>query len=487
MSIEDFDLGRLCNAHVLSIGDAVVDRFIYGSAKRISPEAPVPVLKIDRVSTMPGGVGNVGRNLSSVGVQCTLVAVVGQDAAGDELSAMLGALPKMSEHLFRAEDRPTIVKSRYIASGQQLLRVDEETTTPIPDALGRDIVTDALACLKSVDVVIMSDYGKGLMRPEIFDPIVAAAAKAGIPVIVDPKGRDYSRYAGATIVTPNIAEIYEATGILATDDDEAVRAARALMAEVDIACVLLTRSEHGMSVVPRDGEAVHLPAMVREVFDVSGAGDTVVALLAAGIGAGLSIVDAAILANHAAGIVVGKIGTAVVEPDELESAIRQKQLAEVTAKIVPHDEISAFVEQWHGQGLKVGFTNGCFDLLHPGHVSLLRQAASTCDRLVVGLNSDASVKRLKGPQRPIQDELSRALVLSALRDVDAVVIFGEDTPIELIKAVRPDVLVKGADYAINEVVGGDFVQSYGGRVALAELVPNQSTSNFVGRIKAPTA
>ncbi len=483
MSLEGFDVARLRGARVLCIGDAVIDRFVYGAAERISPEAPVPVLRVERVSSMPGGVGNVARNLSAIGAQGMLIAVTGPDREGDELAAMLGALPGLSAHLFRADDRPTIVKSRYIASGQQLLRVDEETTSPIPDELGRDIVRDLLERLNTADAVIISDYGKGLMRPDILEQVTQAAARAGVPVIVDPKGRDYAKYVGASIVTPNIAEIYEATGIQVRDDASAVLASRELMARVDIACVLLTRSAQGMSVVPRNGEAVHLPAMVREVFDVSGAGDTVVALLAAGVGAGLAVADAAMLANYAAGIVVGKVGTAVVEPDELEAALRQTQLEQVAAKIVPDDEIAAYVERWRGQGLSIGFTNGCFDLLHPGHVSLLRQAAAACDRLVVGLNSDASVKRLKGPQRPIQDELSRALVLSALRDVDAVVVFDEDTPIDLIQSVRPDVLVKGADYTISEVVGGDFVQSYGGHVVLAELTPNQSTTGVVGRIR----
>jgi len=313
--------------------------------------------------------------------------------------------------------------------------------------------------------------------------VIALARQRKVPVIVDPKGRDFRKYEGATLITPNLKELHEVTGIDARTDELVADAASALLEQVAVDGVLVTRSEQGMSYVGRGSEPVHLPTTAREVFDVSGAGDTVIATLAVAMAVRVGPVPAAKLANLAGGLVVGKVGTAVVEPHELIEAARRQEQGSKLDKLADALDVASQAARWRAEGYRVGFTNGCFDLIHPGHVSLLVQAAAQCDRLVVGLNSDASVKRLKGPERPIQDELSRALVLAALRPVDTVVIFEDDTPARLIEQIRPDVLIKGADYSAGQVVGAEFVQACGGRLFLADLTPNQSTSRMVQRMK----
>lgn len=479
------DLARhidtLSRANVLCLGDVMLDRFVYGSVERVSPEAPIPVLRVDRELPKLGGAGNVAANLVALDAACRFVSVVGGDAVGADLLALL-AREGVSDgaSIVVEAGRQTTVKTRFIAGQQQLLRTDIETVVPI--TVADRVLERVRQALPEVGGVILSDYGKGVLTDELVIQVIAEAKKVGKPVIVDPKGSDYGRYRGADLVTPNRKELAEATGLPVRTDAEVVAACRRLIETCGIGAVVATRSEQGLSVVTRE-QATHLPAEAREVFDVSGAGDTVVATLTAALSVGVDLIDAARLANLTAGIVVGKVGTAVVRTAELRSALHEQEWRHGEEKVATREEAAERAERWRLRGKRVGFTNGCFDLLHPGHISLLRQARAACDVLVVGLNSDASVKRLKGESRPVQSELARATVLASLGIVDLVVIFGEDTPEELIHAIRPDVLVKGADYTVATVVGAAFVMGYGGKVVLAELVEGQSTTNTIKRLK----
>lgn len=472
----------LAGVEVLCVGDAMLDRYVYGVVERVSPEAPIPILRIERERTMLGGAGNVVRNLAALGARVRFLSVLGDDAAGREVESLLGAEAAVSAHLVREAARETGIKSRFVAGTQQLLRADRESVRPIAAASARSLLDGLDAAIKRAGAVVLSDYGKGVLIPEVLADVIKRAHAAKRPVIVDPKASDYARYRGADLVTPNRAELGTATRLPVGDDGEIVAAAKALIGSCGFGAVLATRGSGGMSLVTKAGQVDHLAAETREVFDVSGAGDTVVATIAAALAAGFELKEAAELANVAAGIVVGKAGTAVVHGDELATALRSQALMSHEAKIVPLAQALERVETWKRQGLKIGFTNGCFDLLHPGHVSLFAQARGACDRLVVGLNGDASVTRLKGAGRPVQGDNERAIVLASLATVDLVVIFAEDTPIELIKVMRPDVLVKGADYSVSTVVGADFVQSYGGRVLLAELAPGHSTTATLARM-----
>ncbi|HYH23040.1 MAG TPA: D-glycero-beta-D-manno-heptose-7-phosphate kinase [Azospirillum sp.] len=480
------DLARhidsLSSARVLCVGDVMLDRFVYGAVDRVSPEAPIPVLRIERESAMLGGAGNVAANVMALGAACRFVSVIGDDAAGAELRRLVATELGGDGGMVAQPGRQTTVKSRFIGGRQQLLRADAETVAPIAADSANLVSGMVRDALYDVGAVILSDYGKGTLTDKLLARVIAVARTAGLPVVVDPKGSDYRRYKGASVVTPNRKELMEATGMPADSDDQVVAACRRIIETCGIDAVLATRSERGMSVVTKDGLVAHLPAEAREVFDVSGAGDTVVATLTSALSAGVPLEDAARLANLAAGIVVGKVGTAVVRAPELLEALHTQEWRHGEAKVATREQAAECAERWRLRGKRVGFTNGCFDLLHPGHVSLLSQAKAACDVLVVGLNSDESVQRLKGPTRPVQSETARATVLASMAPVDLVVIFGEDTPEQLIRALRPDVLVKGADYTIDTVVGADFVQSYGGKVVLAELVAGQSTTNTIKRM-----
>ncbi|AJD54231.1 MULTISPECIES: D-glycero-beta-D-manno-heptose-7-phosphate kinase [Thalassospira] len=473
---------QLPNAKVLCIGDVMLDRFVYGSVTRISPEAPIPIIRVERESAMLGGAGNVARNATALGASVRFLSLVGDDLPGREVMEYVANDKGVEPYIQIERNRPTTIKTRYIAGGQQLLRSDNETTATLAAPTISNLSALAAQLAPDVSAIILSDYGKGVLHGDVVAATIAAARKAGKPVIVDPKGTDYSIYRGATVVTPNRAEAQAATGIDIQSDEDAIAAATKIITECGIENVLLTRSQDGMTLVTSKGEATHLPTEAREVFDVSGAGDTVVACLASAIAGGASLSDAARIANVAAGIVVGKIGTAVVYPDELISVLHHHDLMIGEAKLMPLDRMVDRVERWRRKGYKVGFTNGCFDLLHPGHLSLLQQARSNCDRLIVGLNSDASVKRLKGEARPVQSEAARAAVLGSLETVSGVVIFGEDTPITVIEALKPDILVKGADYTIDKVVGANIVQGYGGKVVLANLADGFSTTSTIARI-----
>ncbi len=475
---------------VLVLGDIMLDRYVYGAVERISPEAPIPVLRVERERIMPGGAGNVARNVAALGAGVTLVGLVGDDEAGRTLARLLADEPAVEQALVTDAGRQTTQKTRFVAGTQQLLRMDGETTAWASAAAARRLLEAFDRHLGAADVVVLSDYAKGALSDPVLGGAIARAKAAGKRVIADPKSVDFRRYRGVDLLTPNRREIAAATAGTATpgeirdDDDLAADAARAVMRDCGIAAVLVTRGERGMTLVQDAGTARHLRAEAREVFDVSGAGDTTVATLAVALAAGADLATAAEFANLAAGIVVGKIGTAQVSRSDLATA-QQARAAGMSseAKIAELATALERVAAWrHAARARIGFTNGCFDLIHPGHIALLTQARSACDRLIVGLNSDASVRRLKGPDRPIQPESARATVLASLGAVDLVVLFGEDTPIELIRAIRPDVLVKGADYRADQVVGGEFVESCGGRVLLVPVVPGNSTTGTIARL-----
>ncbi len=478
-------IGDFAGRRILCVGDVMVDHSLYGEVKRLSPEAPVPVVRVTRESSDLGGAGNVARNIAALGASCAFVSIIGDDRGGQQASELLARLPQTDPYLRVAKGRETTIKNRFFSNdGHHLLRADRETVMPLTGADLADLERAAAAEIVRCDAVILSDYAKGMLTTGLAAAVIAAARAAGKPVIVDPKTSDYERYRGATIITPNRAELAEATGMAVESDAAIVAAAQVLRGRTGAAAILVTRSGEGMSLVAGDG-VYHLPAENREVADVTGAGDTVIAVFSLAVAGGASMVAAARLANIAAGIVVGRQGTAVATAADLTAALRHSGLAGAEEKIVDRATAAAKAGDWRRQGLKVGFTNGCFDLLHPGHVSLLRQARAACDRLVVGLNSDASVRRLKGETRPVQTESARATVMASLASVDLVVIFGEDTPLDLIEQVRPDVLVKGADYTRDKVVGGDFVESTGGRVVLAEVVPAFSTTATIASLKKP--
>lgn len=468
-------------ARVLCIGDVMLDGFVHGEVERISPEAPIPVLRIERESVMLGAVANVARNLVALGAEAIVLSVFGDDEAGRSITSLFGQAKGIEPHLLIDKPRITTIKTRYFSGGQQLLRADRESLAPVTDRTLEQVIRRAEALVPDCSVVVLSDYAKGVLTPKVLDKVIAAARAAGKPILVDPKGLDYTRYIGANLLTPNRRELGEATGLSIGDEEALVQAARMICGNFGIGAILATRGSEGMTLVENGKEPITLPAEAREVFDVSGAGDTVVAALAAAMATGASLADAAAIANVAAGIVVSKTGVAVATADELVAALHAQDLLVGGNKVASLARALERVEIWRRRNLRIGFTNGCFDLLHPGHISLLAQARRTCDKLVVGLNSDLSVTRLKGSGRPVQSEAARSQVLASLADVDLVVIFPEETPVALIQTLRPDVLVKGADYMKEEVVGGDIVEAYGGTVKLAELLPGFSTTETIAK------
>ena len=485
----DFDkhLTDLAGQTVLCVGDLMLDEFVYGDVSRISPEAPTPVIAVKRSELMIGGAGNVARNLVSLGTRCIFAGVVGNDEAGGELKKELAKLPLIDAHLVTDSGRRTTRKVRFVSEhhSAHMLRADWEAVSPIDSKSEDALIGHAVKAMPKAGAVVLSDYAKGALTPRVIRAVIEAANKLGKPVVVDPKGRDYSIYRGATMITPNRQELADATHSTAQTDDQVAAAASELGRALGTKAVLVTRSEAGMTLVG-EGAPVHVPAYPVRVRDVSGAGDTVVAVLAAMLAMQADFESAMRAANAAAAVVVGKRGTATLSVAELRSRILP------AASLAPEEKIvfdwallDEHLTEWRKQGLRVGFTNGCFDLLHPGHVKLLAGARVACDRLVVGLNGDASVTRLKGAGRPVQPVQSRAEVLAALEAVDLVVVFDEDTPEKLISRVRPTVLVKGSDYKREDVVGHAIVEALGGEVILVDLVPGHSTSAMVERTRAP--
>jgi D-beta-D-heptose 7-phosphate kinase/D-beta-D-heptose 1-phosphate adenosyltransferase len=475
-------MNRFHSARVLVLGDVMLDRFIYGTADRISPEAPIPVVSVQRTQNMPGGAANVARNVAALGAQCTLFGVVGADEGADQLRVELALSPSIRADLICDAARPTSLKTRYVADGQQLMRADRERKDALPPEIAQQLLARFAAAVNESDIVVLSDYAKGVLSSFVVREAIGIAQRAAKPVVVDPKSKSLSRYTGATVLTPNRLELQEASGIECLSDAQVIEGARRVLDQGICSSLVVTRGKEGMSVIGSDGNIVHLPTEAREVFDVSGAGDTVIATLALGMVSGGGIVESASLANMAAGIVVGKRGTATVTAGDIMASMPPLGRHADPLKIYSIESVLPMVREWRARGLKVAFTNGCFDLLHPGHISLLDQARRKADRLVVGLNADVSVRRLKGAGRPVQGEVARATVLAAVKSVDAVVIFASDTPLELIEALRPDVLVKGADYSLETVVGAEEVMRHGGRVVLAQLIEGFSTTDTVSRV-----
>ena len=471
---------------IVCIGDVMLDRFVYGQVTRISPEAPVPIMRRTREAAMPGGAGNVGRNLSTLGLRTALIGVVGDDPEGRQLAELLGRIDGVEADLIVMRDRPTTLKTRFVAGGQQLLRVDAEDTRAIDLTTESDIVMSLEDAAKDASLIILSDYAKGAITDNVIAAAIAAGRAHGIPVIADPKGLDFARYGEVDLLKPNAMELGQAIGLAVETDRDATEALAKAMDLLPARAIVVTRAAKGMSFVQRDEAVMHRSGEAREVYDVSGAGDTSIAALALGLAAGGSLAEAVELAIAASGIAVGKSGTATVSANELNTAL-QMGLRNGGVSHVPLETLVGQVEVWRDTNLTVGFTNGCFDILHPGHLRVLEEAKARCGRLIVGLNSDASVKRLKGPTRPVNDEASRARVLSGLSAVDAVVVFDEDTPKALIDALQPDLLVKGGDYSIETIVGADVVLARGGTVHIVPLVDGQSTTAAIERANAKPA
>ena len=473
---------HFANARVLVLGDVMLDRYVSGSASRLSPEAPIPVLRPNTTRATLGGAANVALNIATLGGLVSLIGVVGDDDAGKEVARLLSGSARIKPSLAVAPGRPTTTKTRFMVGVHQLLRLDEEVTADIDDATAADVMERFRDALLTVDVIVLSDYAKGLLTDTMLRNTITLARESGRMVIADPKRADFRAYRGANLLTPNEHEARLATHVEAADDVAADNAGQLALQSIDGEAVLVTRSAKGLTLVRRDLPALHLPTRAREVADVSGAGDTLVAALAVALGAGATLPGAAMLANITAGISVGKQGTATVSHEELLGVLHLEDLVATDRKIATREEAIQRAAAWRAQGLRVGFANGCFDLIHPGHVRLLTEARARCDRLIVALNTDESVKRLKGPSRPLQNETARATVMASLAPVDLVVLFDEDTPLELIEALRPDLLVKGADYRIDQVVGADLVQGWGGSVLLVELQAGHSTTGTISRM-----
>jgi len=472
---------RTCSIRCLVIGDLMLDEYLWGKTERISPEAPVQVVDVVREELRLGGAGNVVNNLAALGVQLAVCSVVGEDDNGRALLEEFTRRRVATDAIFHDPARRTTRKTRVVASHQQIVRLDRESRDPLTAGVEQQVCAWITANAAAFDVILLSDYLKGVLTPGVIAAVIAAAAPAGIPVLVDPKGTDFSRYRGATLLTPNRKEAEAAAGVPIRDSESLQQAAATIMEKAGLKHILITRSEEGMSLFSREGEPVHIPTVAREVFDVSGAGDTVLSALAVGIAAGMGMAEAARLANIAAGIAVGKLGTSTVSPDEIISTVSLTH-SDSDSKIKNRDVLAGIIAAEKTKGKKVVFTNGCFDLLHAGHVKYLQKARSLGDLLVLGLNSNASVRRLKGEKRPLIDEEERAHLMAALNCIDYVTIFDEDTPLELITAVKPHILAKGGDYTIDGVVGREIVESYGGRVELITFVDGKSSTNIIERV-----
>ena len=465
---------------VVCLGDVMLDRFVYGTVGRISPEAPVPVLRRNRETVMPGGAGNVARNLATLGLSAVLIGVVGDDAEGRTLAKLLGDVSRVEADLIAVRGRHTTLKTRFVAAGQQLLRVDSEEEDILNIAAEQELIAALQEEAKQAGLILISDYAKGAVSDAVIAAALQAAREADIPVIVDPKRKDLSAYGEVDVLKPNAGELALATGMPVHSDAEIEAALGVCLANSKAKSVVVTRAAKGMSVAQRGDEIHHKSGQAREVYDVSGAGDTSIAALALGLAGGGDLNAAVELAIAASGIAVGKSGTATVTALELKSALKLG-LSGGGVSHIPVETGRSQVEAWREAGLTVGFTNGCFDILHPGHLRVLEEAKARCGRLVVGLNSDESVRRLKGASRPVNSQDSRARVLSGLSVVDAVIVFDQDTPLELIEALQPDLLVKGGDYTIETIVGAGTVIDRGGSVYIVPLVDGHSTTATIAR------
>jgi D-beta-D-heptose 7-phosphate kinase/D-beta-D-heptose 1-phosphate adenosyltransferase len=488
----DFDALSLAMTRqtVLCVGDLMLDEFVYGEVSRISPEAPAPVIAVQRSETDVGGAGNVARNIASLGARCIFVGLIGEDEAGKTLKAELARESLIESVLVCDPGRPTTRKVRFVSEhfSTHMLRADWELAQPASAGVEQQLIDAILPLLPRSDIVLLSDYAKGVLTARVIRNVIDAARKLGKRVIVDPKSANLAIYRGATLIKPNRKEFAEATRSRADSENSIAEAAQDVIQLADCEAVLVTQGECGMTLVSRNGESIHVPGLPVKVRDVSGAGDTVAAALALALAAGADWETALRVANAAAAVAVGKKGAAIVTSSELRRKILPHAFLAAEEKITAAGgDLDPQLLEWRKQGLRIGFTNGCFDILHPGHVKVLTAARAACDRLIVGLNSDASVKRLKGEGRPVQDERARAEVLAALEAVDLVAIFAEDTPLRLITQIRPSVLVKGGDYTREQVVGHEIVEAGGGEVLLVDVLPGFSTTSLVKRARGGNA
>jgi D-beta-D-heptose 7-phosphate kinase/D-beta-D-heptose 1-phosphate adenosyltransferase len=474
-------LGGLAGVRVLAVGDLMVDRFVYGDVGRVSAEAPIPVLARARESVMLGAAGNVARNVAALGGVTALVGVVGDDAAAHEAVALVGAESGVEGFLITDAGRPTTVKTRYVSAGQQLLRVDLESTQAISGEIEARLVRTIADAAAGASAILLSDYGKGVVTPAVIAACLEAAGAHEAVLIVDSKARGFGRYGAADLVKPNASELAFATGMATESDAEIERALAHALELADCRAILATRAAKGMSLAVRGQDVRHFRRPPPEVFDTAGAGDTVMAAVGLALASKVSLDQAVELALLASGVAIEKAGTATVSPDEILEAELSAHREPFEAKVATPQRMAREVERWRERGLKIGFTNGCFDILHPGHIAYLAKARTWCDRLIVAINSDRSARALKGEGRPVNDLEARALVLAGLAFVDLVVSFDEDTPLCLIEAARPDVLIKGGDYSLDTVVGRDVVLAYGGEVRLAPYIEGHSTSQTLRR------
>lgn len=467
--------------NVVCVGDVMVDRYVMGAVSRVSPEAPIPVLQQTHTRSTLGAAGNVARNIAHLGVNVTLIGVVGDDNVAHEATRLVSEEHKIIGELITARGRKTTVKTRYLAGTQQLLRVDQEDKSPLMAQIEAHLMDAIVAECSDADLILVSDYAKGALTDDILSKIAEVAARRNIPVLVDPKGTDYKRYGKVSLIKPNARELFDLTQMPTQTDDEVHAALIAAKGMCDADTILVTRGGRGMAFLDDKDDLQMIKAQTREIYDVSGAGDTVLATLGLAMASGLPLSDATAFAVLASGLVVEKVGAAAVGPTELLKAAEGQKSHD--QKIMALPVLEEQVVRWRARGLRVGFTNGCFDLLHPGHLKLISAAKATCDRLIVAINTDDSVKRLKGASRPIQPETSRAHILAALADVDAVCMFADDTPLQTLEVLMPDVLVKGADYTIDQVVGADIIQANGGTVKLVELQDGFSTTSAIDKIQ----
>lgn len=480
MTATQDNIRQLASGRVLVIGDVMVDHYVSGKVSRVSDEAPVPIVQVTDERWTAGGAANVAANIAALGGRAILVGVTGTDAAASTLAGIVGAMGGAVEaHLVADASRPTTLKTRYMGGQHQMVRVDREMGAAISRSTEDRLVDIIADVAEDCDVIMVSDYAKGVLSDRVLSAVMEHGRRAGVAIVVDPKRADWAAYRGASLITPNRKELGLATREACGTDAECLAAANAAIENTG-AAILLTRSEQGMSLFRAGLPAVHLSAKAREVFDVSGAGDTVAASVALSLASGQAPELAMQIANVAAGVVVGKRGTATVSPAEIMAELDagHRMTASFPGAISLTDA-RVLRETWAREGSSVGFTNGCFDILHAGHVALLRQAADACDRLIVALNTDASVSALKGPNRPVQAEDVRAAVMAAVKGVDAVILFGEATPLEVIQELQPDVLVKGADYTEDQIVGADIVKARGGRIVRVGLVDGQSTTKVI--------
>lgn len=480
------DIKQFKKCHLMVIGDLMLDRYMWGNVERISPEAPVPIFHIRKNSLVAGGAGNVVFNLVGLGCKVSVIGVIGDDESGLQMQKLLDH-EKIQNLSIMNSEQTTITKTRIIANGQQLMRLDDEEIKPLNSSISKRVLQMIDEHINDLNAIIISDYGKGVFQtPDLTQSVISMAGKADIPVFIDPKGKDWKRYSGATCVTPNTKELELVYGDTIDDDDDLTTAMHKVMEDHDLSYFLVTRGPKGMCLMARDGSPQFIAAQALEVWDVSGAGDTVISTFAVGVASKMTFSDAAQLANVAAGVVVGKLGTHPINLVELEMPLRMSINSvngKYSTKLISMDAAQVQTQSWKSVGEKVIFTNGCFDLLHPGHIHLLNEAKALGHRLVVGLNADTSVTRLKGPERPVLNEHDRASILGSLSCVDLIVIFSEDTPEKLILKLQPDILAKGKDYRIEEVVGRDIVESYGGQVRLINILEGYSTTNIAKKIK----